>query len=884
MPIVGCSHKPGQIPIANEDFQQRAERQHNLYKSLGGKCEKFKGFKCLRYKYEFATPPTCDDSCVVCTEQFVPTNARDSPLTLKRVVLHSDQEATSIIQNLITTMQSDYLFVQSKIQTHGNAIAKRWQKKTCAKREQFLRNAVPDLALKRNEDIEGVFQAINDRIESMHNRVSKEALERQQNPSDEPYLAPFLNIESLSEDPMRLLALLHHRAHAHPSEWISFDRGFIQTYFNQGHLQCAYNPRCVMIQGPEFGSLVQWSRDAAHRWQMIGYPLARQLLRVQAKISGFLRPIVTALLDPSEQEAPQGRDAWDHLVATFFKHEDSIVTPSAYCNQVFAPPPKFDLCHILQAVHTRMCAAIDEAQLMQADPIYLRCLLRQLEIGPVYELMDEKARQRMLYMSSIQPMLNRNAWGVVAGTAAELLRYSLERRQGILYLPKQYEDCLRSVEAALRLQFETLIHELLRFLADSRAFSRHYQNGQQTTDPEIAYRTDPFFWALTEIVAQNIKVNWPAARCLSFIEEHLAKSSQKERARIDQQMYDQLSDIAFVDEILTAIKAHRSYTPLSHNSKEAKPLKENLYKNKISGVMLELFYGCSRDIEVQDALQAFLRAPMPRKASNKEKLEYNNVLHEKFTEYWEVFRSKALSNRAYTKQDPSEQQTVERKFKHYGGGQAHIFEAKQDAIKAAIRREGIPLTLSILPLPRTNTNLEQRARPTDATTTSSNGTESFVSKSNVTEHQTGREIAKKIEPKMKTKTRATYAASFANDFASMDIEPLESSTQLAKLDTIAVKQTSVDFFRQMFSSVEAPERSPKWVDLLDAMVDAGMSATHGGGSAVVFQDEKKKKGSIVLHKPHPDPTVDHVMLKTIGKRLTKWFGWDEDTFVERERD
>jgi hypothetical protein len=99
-----------------------------------------------------------------------------------------------------------------------------------------------------------------------------------------------------------------------------------------------------------------------------------------------------------------------------------------------------------------------------------------------------------------------------------------------------------------------------------------------------------------------------------------------------------------------------------------------------------------------------------------------------------------------------------------------------------------------------------------------------------------------------------------------------------------VKAKTVKFFKRMFSSLDCPQRSTDWQELVAAMVDSGFSATHSGGSLVTFEDERNKKGSIVLHKPHPDPTVDYIMLKTIGKRLTKWFAWGEGTFVEREKE
>jgi predicted RNA binding protein YcfA (HicA-like mRNA interferase family) len=103
-------------------------------------------------------------------------------------------------------------------------------------------------------------------------------------------------------------------------------------------------------------------------------------------------------------------------------------------------------------------------------------------------------------------------------------------------------------------------------------------------------------------------------------------------------------------------------------------------------------------------------------------------------------------------------------------------------------------------------------------------------------------------------------------------------------DTIHVKPKTVKFFKRMFSCLESAQRSTDWQELVAAMLDSGFSATHSGGSLVTFEDERNKKGSIVLHKPHPETTVDYIMLRTIGKRLTKWFGWGGGTFVGREKD
>ncbi|EME87561.1 uncharacterized protein MYCFIDRAFT_169370 [Pseudocercospora fijiensis CIRAD86] len=51
---------------------------------------------------------------------------------------------------------------------------------------------------------------------------------------------------------------------------------------------------------------------------------------------------------------------------------------------------------------------------------------------------------------------------------------------------------------------------------------------------------------------------------------------------------------------------------------------------------------------------------------------------------------------------------------------------------------------------------------------------------------------------------------------------------------------------------------------------------HYGGAAVAFSPvtTSGSAGSIIFHKPHPDPELDPVMLHAIGKRMHKWLGWN----------
>jgi hypothetical protein len=99
---------------------------------------------------------------------------------------------------------------------------------------------------------------------------------------------------------------------------------------------------------------------------------------------------------------------------------------------------------------------------------------------------------------------------------------------------------------------------------------------------------------------------------------------------------------------------------------------------------------------------------------------------------------------------------------------------------------------------------------------------------------------------------------------------------------IPVKQDSLVLFRKMFSSsTGSTPGSVKWTHLVQALTDAGLVATQAPGSAVAFSNSSA--GAINFHKPH-EPVVDAMMLRCMGKRLKKWFGWTGDRFVLRAKE
>lgn len=100
---------------------------------------------------------------------------------------------------------------------------------------------------------------------------------------------------------------------------------------------------------------------------------------------------------------------------------------------------------------------------------------------------------------------------------------------------------------------------------------------------------------------------------------------------------------------------------------------------------------------------------------------------------------------------------------------------------------------------------------------------------------------------------------------------------------IPISRPSPKIIEMMFPAPSHdPATSVDWKDFVALMADAGFSARSGGGSAVIFEQERHRlqgqAGKIVFHKPHPDGKVLSHKLRWHGRRLTKWFGWNRAMF------
>lgn len=202
--------------------------------------------------------------------------------------------------------QHSHLIWKEKLAHHGvspTTLVKRWQKKSTSERETLLLVAKPKMY--RHKYLQA----------HLHYRLMPTRTLDEQIRFHEEWLLPWLDVPTLSKSSNNLLALLRHRTKNSPSEWVAFDNKNLEYAFSENTVKTTYNLHCVVMGGVDYGKLVPWESEAAHKWDIIGYPRALVILRVQNSLSDFLRRTVDLLL---VSEADGGNYRWSAMVEAGF--------------------------------------------------------------------------------------------------------------------------------------------------------------------------------------------------------------------------------------------------------------------------------------------------------------------------------------------------------------------------------------------------------------------------------------------------------------------------------------------------------------------------------------------------------------------------------------
>ncbi|KAG9666404.1 hypothetical protein KCU67_g4580, partial [Aureobasidium melanogenum] len=341
-------------------------------------------------------PFTGSGECAICLPQFFPA-----------AIIVNDKQARVIITEIVDGIKADLAFLRTTLTKHADFLVSRWKKKSQGKRFSFLteHTALFDKRWAAVHLLERVGARDEDRKYSgernlrkvrtrrtadgrfaiclgLHTRESlanTEIRDKTLISHHDSWFLPYLDAETLSEDPTLFFSSLHHRTSNEPERWMMFDNSNLVLAEHFSIIPNVFNPHCVVAQGSDYGKLAKWNAEQAHRWEIIGFSKAHHLFTAHKKILSLLSNCVRGLL--AEVQAPTTLNIhpkWNGMVEANFSRFKTDFPWSTDFVKPFSEPPRFDAREVAELIVSRHCVVLDELELLQTDPQYVQMLSKEI--------------------------------------------------------------------------------------------------------------------------------------------------------------------------------------------------------------------------------------------------------------------------------------------------------------------------------------------------------------------------------------------------------------------------------------------------------------------------------------------------------------------------
>ncbi|KAI6798349.1 hypothetical protein KC363_g3383 [Hortaea werneckii] len=815
----------------------------------------------------------CDRDCMECIQQFCTANHKDLVQNV------SNAEAKAKAKALAVQAEQDRQYLQVKLEQYGDAIKKKWEKLSREKRRVLILGAQPSLYQHKWHELRSMWGYDQQACEIQEKDIGDKEKLRELGFHDERLengaLSPYLNLESLMDDRDRILSLLHYRSAYKLEDWVMFDSYQAKHAVEGGSLGREYNENCVIMFGERYGDLVKWHQAQCHRWNCIGYPRAVLVLKAQAKLLGFLRRLTDGIVPPSST-ARMGNADWTLLASRGFKATSQTEYWSALTNQPFSAPPTLDSAEISKKILAQLQAAEDHLRFLQTDPAYFHRFITTHHKGEhLVHMSSEKIWADVAYVAVVLPIQHITHLRQLTEECDHVQRVRYEHQDSIAVgkeLPNAYDRALGALEVFVVNLYQTERRLFEQILTRSPGFHRNHKyhkaadgrticearlskvNGTLNEIGEACYSNDPLFFTMHELCGDaenNRHLSIPFL--MSLIEDLLVHGTAEQRDRIDQTLYDQIGRMSILGEILVNLRMTRPLTaPTSVHG-----VTEDYKQRSVRRTWMET----PADLDAIEGkkfaalLEAVYKHPMPVGKKDAEWLAKAAASRQCLSDFWAYAREVRRSKVTGIGLNHDEIEADVALFAADQSGE-HLQEvqAEQEMVEKAIAAAAAAKAMS-----QKETSVQS--------TWGANDEAKFVLPMDRT----------------KSKTRPEQGPSVDDRAIPVDDGAQDQNSRTC----IPVNSESLRIFARIFPNTT--ETSFKgvihWKQFVTAMTDAGFSATHTGGSAVSFERQARDgaDGAIVFHKPHPDTEMDNLMLRMMGKRLKKWFGWDEGTFVERAK-
>ena len=325
-----------------------------------------------------AIPPPVGlhSDCVICDENYYTVKQQQEALstpgrkdtfcTLYKGSFKDEKTAQASFLLQLKMVTEDLNYLRHVLENYEDLIMNRWNKKSRHKRGVLLDSAARvcfgvwppatarELSVALGRDIDTTF---------LGKQLTLNLLRRS------GACGAWINIEEFAEDKTNLLKLLHVCSAYPPCDWATFDAHEMTHYFKTPISSLIFNEKCVKMSGKEYGNLVDLDVKLIHSGEALRFPRAWATVCIQTYLASALRNIVNELVAGAP---PSGNLKWTKLVSEGFHSSATGTRCGMYDSRGLTSPSRFDPEMLLEIATGQLNRIVDEVELLQNDPEYMR--------------------------------------------------------------------------------------------------------------------------------------------------------------------------------------------------------------------------------------------------------------------------------------------------------------------------------------------------------------------------------------------------------------------------------------------------------------------------------------------------------------------------------
>lgn len=784
------------------------------------------------------------------------------------------EDAQVLTNNVIRETRKNLSDVKDKLQTHGDLILSRWSKKSKDKRGALLSTAAelcfgpwPPVSCKDPMPEDCCLLWIPEKMDVNCSTF-----------------APWMRVTNFAEDRKRLLTLLHLRTEHSLQSWAMHDTMESEVAFTlPGYLP--YSPCCVQMFGEDYGRVVEFDHALLHTWAIMSFSRALTTIRAHQLISIALVQVVDKIIADA---SPSGNSKWEEFVINCSR-KGSESRWSFYEHPALTVPCGFDTQILLDKATSKFNELVDDMELLQTDPEYaLAYFLRHKASVRCKDSTPTTTKWKIVAGITLGTLAVRlRQWARVI-EACQVLHDAFEKHRDHIkpgsVLPAEVGRAMSTfatfTDSASRLEVYVLNNALYHMAAFKDYFTIVESGGSYMLRHLGAFHPNKqgdSILAMVTAVQSAMEENKVCGARLAV----QILLEQLESVGYDKDTDEELSSIALLDEMRLAqiwsqLGPFKTQSPGADNLTKGKAVDESCSSAPLtsprnsaaSRVHLDSINDPSQN-RLGLLLRRFCEAPWPKDHKSSAWLDKVSESRKCLSAFWQAYREEWGRNAERRGPIHPKDEQLTRDFMSFDTSPEYLNEVQKEREQgeAEIRN-------------KKTTQPRQHIAPQDVQTTwgSSMGSDGpanrngFNTKKRTKVKTTGVRVAELLGMSTLSLRDDDRANTGSDDVA----------TQPSR-KPIPVKPESLKVLKMMFaSSTQSTSGSVRWINLVQALADAGLVTTQASGSAVTFTSSDQ--GSINFHKPHPEPVVDGFMLRCMGKRLRKWFGWERDRFVLRAKE